>query len=418
MSVDVMNVTWKPKRVLIWNALALVEDTNSEERDLTMIKWIRRRKAEWMLTSPTWHERAKACADLASFGYSPRTVKVLISAVGYGNTTLVDCAAIKALGELRHPSVVLPLISYLGLYGEDRREASLALAKAGEPQWQELVKGDDEDFIRLARCGDPRVLPALLTALVDRGQHKEAVIEAFLHLGPATVDPLIQALNSSKWEVRCSAIEVLGALHDPRAVGPIIKMITDSDLGVRCCAARELGKFSDPSAVTALMNAFAVDPSIRECAAWALGELKARAAVEMLCQALKYVYGTEIIRRSAAEALGKIGDPDATVPLFNALSDDDHATCAIAARSLVSLANPLAIEMALKYLNEFKSLQDRKITIPHYLLMCLAYVLDRLGHKQEAYAMFIQMRKEATYTADQVKAAFTVLDGKSGFFMN
>jgi hypothetical protein len=83
-------------------------------------------------------------------------------------------------------------------------------------------------------------------------------------------------------------VEAFGAAGAP-AVPALIQALGDSDWDVRRAAAEALGKLGDPQAVPALIQA--------------LGDSDVG------------------VRRAAAEALGKIGDPQAVPALIQALGD-------------------------------------------------------------------------------------------------
>ena len=91
-----------------------------------------------------------------------------------------------------------------------------------------------------------------------------------------------------------------------------------------------------PSAVPALIRALRdSDLRVRCVAAWALGELGDRRAVEPLIAALKDEW--EVVRRIAAEVLGKLGDARAVEPLKELLGDEQDFVRAAAAEALKRL---------------------------------------------------------------------------------
>ena len=90
-----------------------------------------------------------------------------------------------------------------------------------------------------------------------------------------------------------------------------------SDVKVRKGAAEALGRAGDPAAVVPLIAALA-DPLVNEDARHALVRLYAH-AIEPLIAAL--ASGAPAVRAGAASALGAIGDARAVAPLIAALSD-------------------------------------------------------------------------------------------------
>lgn len=73
---------------------------------------------------------------------------------------------------------------------------------------------------------------------------------------PRAVEPLIDALSSQNWRVRCSAAQSLGQLRDPRAVDALIAQVNriNTDKTSRLAAAEALGNIGDQRAVTPLVN--------------------------------------------------------------------------------------------------------------------------------------------------------------------
>jgi HEAT repeat protein len=95
--------------------------------------------------------------------------------------------------------------------------------------------------------------------------------------------------------------------HISRAVEPLINALQDDHEWVRRSAAEALGRIDHVSAVEALINALKdMDEQVRQKAAEALGEIGDPRAIEPLIVALEDK--DEKVRQSAAEALGKIGD--------------------------------------------------------------------------------------------------------------
>lgn len=136
-----------------------------------------------------------------------------------------------------------------------------------------------------------------------------------------TIDSLIQDLNHQDLEVRKNATIVLVNFRIKQAIEPLIKILEDDESDVmRKEAATALGKIGDERAIEPLIQALKDEnSSIREAAAWALGAIGDAKAVEPLINALE----DEVrdVRIAAIGALGKIGDERAIEPLKEALRD-------------------------------------------------------------------------------------------------
>ena len=215
---------------------------------------------------------------------------------------------------------------------------------------------------QLSSRPNPRRLKPLIALLTDTDAGvRQAAAEALGKLGdPRAVQPLIAALTDTNARVVARA---LGELGDRRAVQPLIALLTDTHagVGVRQEAAEALGKLGDPRAVQPLAAAL-TDTDMRVCnaAARMLGELGWQpendrqratlaitlgrwdeavrfgpAAVEPLITALASGWNP----RAAAQALGKLGDPQ---PLITALTDTDSGVRREAAIALGKLGDPRA----------------------------------------------------------------------------
>ena len=126
-------------------------------------------------------------------------------------------------------------------------------------------------------------------------------------------------------------VKAFGAAGAP-AVPLLIQALGDSDRAVRCAAAEALGKLGDPQAVPPLIQALGdSDWDVRCAAAEALGAIGDPQAVPALIQALGDDWYD--VRRAAAWALGDLGDPQAVPPLIQALGDSDWAVRRAAAEA-------------------------------------------------------------------------------------
>ncbi|MCU0632701.1 MAG: HEAT repeat domain-containing protein [Methanolinea sp.] len=155
---------------------------------------------------------------------------------------------------------------------------------------------------------EPSAVPPLMTALTgDRysGVRWKAA-EALAQIGEPSVGPLIQALGHPDEDVRWKAAIALGEIGDFRAISPLISLLEDQDRFVQSRAAYALGQFGSlglPPLIVALES------------------------------------GGPDVRRGAALALGKIGDPGAIDPLLVALDDREDSVRSAALEALPSLGD-------------------------------------------------------------------------------
>jgi hypothetical protein len=139
-----------------------------------------------------------------------------------------------------------------------------------------------------------------------------------------SVKQLIRKLSDPDHAVRLDTIKALGATGDREAVQPILEALNDPSKRIRGAAAQALGQLQDTAAVPALISALSdVASEVRGAAAEALGQLQAEEAVPALIDLLadtkrstqKYRVGARRVYDVAAEALERIGTPEALTAL-------------------------------------------------------------------------------------------------------
>ncbi|MHB9023159.1 MAG: HEAT repeat domain-containing protein [Armatimonadota bacterium] len=225
----------------------------------------------------------------------------------------------------------------------------------------------------LGESGDLRVADALLGLLNDQEMFLTSVIEALGKVkARQAVDPLLRMLEEKKGSVREQDGSVnnwiawaVGEIGDPRAAAPlwaaypqqpvefrggfikafgllrapeafdaVLAVLSEDNRLQRAAAAHALGLYKDTRAVTPLIAALQDNaspwpnrtayyrstdelvpaPTVRQEAAWALGEIGDGQAVEPLLALLGT--GTLQERTAAAEALGKLKDRRAVPALI------------------------------------------------------------------------------------------------------
>ena len=163
------------------------------------------------------------------------------------------------------------------------------------------------------------------------------------------VKRLIDELGDWDKDVRCGAAYALGDIRDKRAVQPLIKALGDENKDVRKNAARALGNIGDKRAVEPLIKVLGdEDKWVRYEAARALGKI-GEPAIEPLIKALGD--GNKYVRKNAAKALGNTGDKRAVAPLIKALGDGDELVRMNAAWALRNIGKP-AVEPLIKALGD------------------------------------------------------------------
>ena len=140
----------------------------------------------------------------------------------------------------------------------------------------------------------------------------------------AGVDPLIRTLRDASIDVRANSAWALGRLENGRALNPLVGLFRDDAEKVRLAAVSAVGHMDDStSSIPALIRVVRQDnsPAVRRVAAWALGKLEAREAIDALSEALARDADVRV-REMSAWALGNIEDRRSVVALGAAIRGD------------------------------------------------------------------------------------------------
>jgi len=155
-------------------------------------------------------------------------------------TARVRVQAAHALGVLGDPRAVDPLIAELADRDANVRKAvATALALLGSCDWQNWVKGDDDDFTRLVASRHPRVVEPFIRMLENNSHYNggwgsESAFRSWYSVpydalakirDIRAVEPLIYQLKHGCTAYQENAIVVLEKLGDPRAVEPLVAYI-------------------------------------------------------------------------------------------------------------------------------------------------------------------------------------------------
>jgi HEAT repeat protein len=251
-------------------------------------------------------------------------VRGLIKALSYKKEAFVRAGAAKALGELKGPGSVEPLV--VALKDSDyrvQREAAKALGKLNDPSAVEPLTAVFKEDSAAVVC--------------------EAAAEALVCIGTPAIEPIIAVLkntpNSLRWgtpeaDAYYGAIEALKKIG-PSAVEPLIAALKDGNKGIRQASAKALGVLEDPRSVEPLIAALKDSAEyVRKAAANALVCI-GTPAIEPLIGVLKD--GNKEVPREAFKALGRIKDPRVIELLISMLKDSDKDVRWQAAEALESL---------------------------------------------------------------------------------
>jgi HEAT repeat protein len=201
-------------------------------------------------------------------------------------------------------------------------------------------------LMKLGAMNHPDASRAAISALNDSDPVvRVTAAHAMAALPPSDASAALIPLLTDKQEfIRREAANALGATGSRSAVQPLIQLLTtDKEPSVRAAAAIALGKIKDDAAVVPLANVLTGSTSARKSkarenefvvrsAAQALGEIRSRAGVSALIATLSDEKSELEVRRTAAAALGAIGDVTA-VPALKTAADSNDPYLAQAART-------------------------------------------------------------------------------------
>lgn len=196
--------------------------------------------------------------------------------------------AARALGELKDPRAVTPLLSALDDPNHYvRREAAKSLG----------------------HLGDERAIPALINALKDNDRSgREGAAEGLADMKEKALGPLVTALKDPDWHVRMGVLISLRIIGDKKVISDIIGALKDENRFVRREAVKSLGRIGDERIIVPLTDALKdEDRSVRMRAVGALGKCGGDAVIEPLIGALND--NDSGVRLRAVQALEELKDP-------------------------------------------------------------------------------------------------------------
>jgi HEAT repeat protein/tRNA A-37 threonylcarbamoyl transferase component Bud32 len=160
------------------------------------------------------------------------------------------------------------------------------------------------------------------------------------------INKYLSDLQSKNPRARADACRSLGNIKLPDSVPYLIETLKDEDENVCRAAGYALARYEE--AVDPLISLlYDANEHALQMAIWVLGELKATKAVFEIINMLEHELPD--IRQNAAYALGNIGDRKAIEPLIKCISKDDNKDVRIyAAESLKKIDNTKNIEKIIK----------------------------------------------------------------------
>jgi len=330
----------------------------------------------YCLREPDLNLRKNAAESLGKLGVDNDSVKTGLIHLLKDTDFQVRMTAAQSLGQLN----VYPAKEYISDLLVDmtnivRQTASVVLAQLGEPQWQEWVKGDREDFIRLAQSGNPEAIDVLFKAM--QSPHPELRLLAahtiVQYCEPPAVKSLekysqffLSALNNDNPIIRLLTIEILGGAGIEESITPLIHTLVENNDNIRLAAAkalRQLGQeqwvsyikgddqdikrlveSGDQQIIAPISKIFPeMEASMQKDTVETLGAIKDAAIVDMLLIAMEKFEDTSRIK--VMELLARQGDPRAALPIMEKIDRLNTKELKTALETLGDLNNNDAVEI-------------------------------------------------------------------------
>ena len=252
-------------------------------------------------------------------------------------------------GEL--PAVRVKAAETLEIMGDP-----VAIQKLRDLSKDQFKEVRDRATLALAKIGDsnPANLAELLVGLKDGDNYvqkatKTALTDPAVGIGPRPgVCEAIAAYMQKESVSRGPGGDVLSSPKFAQneankvAVAPLIAQLDDKDEGVRSGAAEALGKIGDPDAVPKLIELKAKDtPQVQRVAIGSLALIAAPSCEAALTEAVTNPATNNEARAQATAGLGKIASSSAITVLVKTLSDNDLKIRSAAIMALGRAGRPM-----------------------------------------------------------------------------
>lgn len=297
-------------------------------------------KLIWSLTCGNIGVRENAAYRLGLIG-DVRGIGPLINAL-HDNNPRVRAAVTEALEKIGIPTVE-PLIRSLRDSDLSFRE-SVVRTLGDSSAVETLISALDDEHhmvqesaaISLAKIGDTRAIEPLISALESKVNLKFVEALGMFKVARA-VEPLIAVTNNSDHYTRRQVAEALGMIGEA-ALEQLITVLEDKDKDwtMRQTAAWALGDMMDDITINPLIAALRCDDNrdVKQAAAFALSIIGSSRAVDSLINVLEDNFW--ITRMEAIYALGKIGGTRAIGPLKKVAQRDTHQDVRLAAKETLA----------------------------------------------------------------------------------
>lgn len=159
---------------------------------------------------------------------------------------------------------------------------------------------------------------------MESASARSALTGLYVRVGKQTLPLLLPLLNSSEWSIVLAILPLVGELGGEECVGELTDVVFHPNTRVRREAIRTLSRVGGPEAEQVLINLLGDrDPALKLQAILSLGIMQSRSAVVPLLGILnqKDLFLEHLqLKKEAAQALGRIGDRQATPHLLRILT--------------------------------------------------------------------------------------------------
>lgn len=224
-------------------------------------------------------------------------------------------------------------------------DSLFVLSCGGLEKYRDQQQPAESTLVEMGAKAVPRLLGKLDT---QSAREKWTLIRVFGKIGEPAVEPLIDSLESRDKEVTKLTIRILGDIKDNRSVRPLTALLVRDDYNIRSHCCESLGKLADTTAFNdvSLRMKDSVEV-VRKSAAVALGKMKDERAIPHLVHGMSDPHFS--VRMTSANSLVQIGEPSVKSLLF-LLDHADEATMNLAIESLGKLKSEEAVAPLLKKL--------------------------------------------------------------------
>ncbi|MCP4154636.1 MAG: HEAT repeat domain-containing protein, partial [bacterium] len=308
----------------------------------------------YAIKNKNWPTAAAAESVLCHIGKP--AVKPLMELLKSTDTEVL-IRAVTALGKIKTPETVEPLISLL----KARHQNPVLTRKI---------------IWALAEIKDSRAVSPLITLLNSKKEEFDTQTAIVLIRSLESfedkrrIKPLLEGLKHQDCQIRLASAAILGRTKDSDAVEPLIETLNDKNWRVRHRVVLALGMVKDERALDKLEELYYKgDPIFKKLVVYVLGEIGHPKSIEFLSRSL--YHKDEDIQKIAALSLVKIGEP--AVGVISKVLTDQSKKNYSTRRNIVDFLGETLMEWACPPLRI--TLKDNSL----YLRECTVRSLFRIG---------------------------------------